>query len=116
MTCAAWVESLIIRNDGGRKTYRSCQKHLFLLFHDHLTGCHLSVFVSKKLEATWDTTQNNCIISRVQNTTALQPNLILTGYIPYWSQARTVDSPKRKSLPSSTTNSSVIINKRLLDR
>lgn len=89
MTCAAWVETLIIRNDGGRKTYRSCKKYLFLLLHDHLTGCHLSVFVSKKREATWNTTQNKCIISRVQNTTVLQPNLILTGYIAY-KQGRSV--------------------------
>jgi hypothetical protein len=89
MTCAAWVETLIIRNDGGRKTYRSCKKHLFLLLHDRLTGCHLSVFVSKKREDTWNNTQNNCIISRVQNTTVLQSNLILTGYIAY-KQGRSV--------------------------
>ena len=56
MTCAVWVESLIIRNDSGRKIYKSCQKHRFLLLHDNLIGCHLSVFVSKKREATWNTT------------------------------------------------------------
>jgi len=51
----------------------------------------------------------------VQNTTTLQPNLFVTGYIAYWSQARTIGS-QRETLKSSTTKSSGIINRRLEEK
>jgi hypothetical protein len=82
---------------GGRreKAYRSCQKHKSLSLHYFIsTGLrllHVPFKTSLKsnlrtVQVTQTTTQNNCTISHTQNTTALQPNVFLTG--TYWSQIR----------------------------
>ena len=88
MICTAWIESLNTHDKGREETYRSCQKHKSLSLHDLLyTGRHLlsvSFITSLKPNlctalTTQNTTENNYIISRVQNATALRPNVFLIG-------------------------------------
>jgi len=55
-----------------------------------------------------NTAESNCIISYTQNTTPLQPNVLLTGiYRSLFNSKGRLAFPQRKQLPRSYSNSSV---------
>jgi hypothetical protein len=85
LTSRAWIESLNTPELGRGKTY---QKHESVSLQDFLsTGRHLlHVFIYKTSTVKFmhssnhtNTTAHSCIISHAQNTTAIQPNVFLTG-------------------------------------
>ena len=80
LTFAAWAESLNTRDDGRGKTYRSCQKHLFVSLH---TAVILFITIIKSILCTpltkCDTTDHNSTTSYAQNTTAIQPTVYCAG-------------------------------------
>jgi hypothetical protein len=84
LTFTAWVESLYIREDGrewrGGRTYRSCQKHLFISLH---VAIPLFITILKSNLYTpltkCDTTVNNSSTSYALNMTAFQPNAFFGG-------------------------------------
>jgi hypothetical protein len=85
MACKVWVGSVLtLANTVEGKRIKSCQKRASLSLHDLLATCRRSFTTSLKTNmrsalTTQNTTQNNCIISHAQTTTALQPNAHLTG-------------------------------------
>lgn len=99
---------------GRWKIYRSCQKYVSLSLH-YLpsTGrlmLHVSLVTSLKPRlrtalTTQNTIENNCTVSQVQNTTALQPNIFLTGiHRLLVTDNRRPTFPTANTLPMSTTN------------
>jgi hypothetical protein len=113
------VESLQTRDAIWGKTCNFCQKHESLSLHELLSSaCHLlavSFITSLKYYlctalTTQNTTENNCIISHVQNTTALQPILFLTGiHRLFVTKKGQSDFPESKPLSRSTANSTVAV-------
>jgi hypothetical protein len=88
LTCTAWVESLDTPGNCRRENIQIISKIYASILRDLLiTGRHLLgvLFVTslksnlRTALTTQNTTENNCIISHSQNTTALQPNVFLTG-------------------------------------
>jgi hypothetical protein len=117
LTFTVWVQSLNTPYVGGEKIYRSCQKYDSLSLHDllstghHLLGVSFTTSLKRNLctaLSKQNTTENNCIISHAQNTTALQPNVFLTGIhlLLVTSKGRSVFF-QRKPLLRSTANSTV---------
>ena len=87
MTFTARVQSILAATFG-RIKYRYSRKHCSLSVRDlRSTGRHLlgAAFIARinpnlcKTLRTQYKTENNCINSQAQNTTALQPNVFLTG-------------------------------------
>jgi hypothetical protein len=118
LTCTAWVESLNIRDDGRRKTYRSCQKHESLSLHvlsagRHLLGVSLTASLKSNLCSaltTQTTTDNRCIILHPPRqhfclTFFYNWNISVSGH-----KELTVGFPQRKPLPRSIASSSVSIS------
>jgi hypothetical protein len=114
LTCTAWVVSLNTCDDGPGKTYRSFQKHEPLLLPDVISFYWLlciRCFVCNSLKAhlctaltTQNTTTNNCIILHAQNTTALKPNVFLTGIASVIGhKQRTVPCQGQLQTPQSVT-------------
>jgi len=108
------------------KIYRSCQKHGSLSLHClPSTGrlmLHVSLTTSLKprlrtAQTTQNTIENNCTISQAQNTTALQPNVFLTGIHRLMVRDnRRPAFPTVNTLPMSTTNTSVSISPKVMFR
>jgi len=116
LTGTAWVKSRITRDDGRCKTYRSRQKHESLSLHDLPTGRHLlgDPFLTRlnwnacTALTTQNSTDSNCVISHVRNTTDIQPSVLLIGIFRLLGISNRLGFPQRKPLPRSPANSTVV--------
>jgi hypothetical protein len=83
MTCTIWVESRNKNNNWSGKTYTSCQKQESLSLNDLSPLERCFVHNTPKVETyaqlqPHNTTEKKCVTPHAQNTTVLQPNVLLT--------------------------------------
>jgi hypothetical protein len=90
LICTVCVETINTRVDIRGRTYipRTCQKCESVSLHDllstgrHLLGVSFKTSLKTNLRivlTTYNTTENKCITSNAQNTTAFQPSVFLAG-------------------------------------